>query len=91
MSSPCERAAEKTCCSILLSIGSSTWQPAPTWSEGGEADGHAFAGAFGLPVEGLVSAELVEKDHGQEVRPSPASWGDVEGRRRLRDALARGS
>ena len=57
--------------------------------QGGEADGHAFAGvALCLPVERLVSAELLEQDHGQEVGPGPSPGCDVEGRRGLGDALA---
>jgi hypothetical protein len=49
----------------------------------------AFASeALGLAVEGLMLAVLLEQQHGEETGASPATWHDVEGRRRLRDRLA---
>lgn len=57
--------------------------------QGGKADLDAFLGiAFGLPVQGLVLAELLEEHHGQQVRPRPAPRRRVERRRRLADPLA---
>ena len=57
--------------------------------QGGEAQVDALPGvALGLPVQRLVLPELLEQDHGQEVRPRPAPGRGMEGRRRLADALA---
>ena len=55
----------------------------------GRADRHALtAVALGLKIERLMLAELLEQDHGQQVRPGPAAWDHVERRRGLADALA---
>ncbi len=57
--------------------------------EGGQAQGHAFAGiALGLAVEGLMLAELLEDDHRQQARAGPAARDHMERRRRLADLLA---
>ena len=49
----------------------------------------AFAGvALALPVQRLVLAELLEQDHGQQVRAGEAPRRHMERRRRLRDLLA---
>jgi len=44
--------------------------------------------AFALPVQGLMLAELLEQDHGQQVGAGKAARRHMEGRRRLRDRLA---
>ena len=44
--------------------------------------------AFALAVQRLMLAELLEQDHGQQVRPGEAARRDVERCRRLRDRLA---
>jgi hypothetical protein len=57
--------------------------------QGRQADRHALFGvAFGLPVQRLVLAELLERDHGQQVRTSSAARDDMEGCGRLSDGLA---
>jgi hypothetical protein len=57
--------------------------------QGGKADLDPFLGvALGLPVQGLMLAELLEQDHGQQVRPGPAPRRRMERRRRLADLLA---
>ena len=50
---------------------------------------NAFATvSFALAVQRLMLAELLEQDHGQQVRSGEAARRDVERRRRLRDRLA---
>ena len=54
---------------------------------------HAQIDAFApvsvaLAVQWLMLAELLEQDHGQQVRSGKAARRDMEGRRRLRDRLA---
>jgi len=44
--------------------------------------------AFTLPIERLVLAKLLEQDHGQEARPSPAPRDRMKRCRWLRDLLA---
>ena len=44
--------------------------------------------ALALPVQRLMLAELLEQDHGQQVRAGKAARRHMEGRRRLRDRLA---
>ena len=57
--------------------------------QGGEAERHAFPGiAFGLAVQRLMLAELLEQDHRQEAGAGPAARDDMERRRRLADLLA---
>ena len=54
-----------------------------------QADRHTFARiTLGLPVQRLVLPELLEQDHGEQVRARPTAWRDVERRRRLADLLA---
>ncbi len=54
-----------------------------------QAEIDALAGiAFGLPVQRLVLAELLEQDHGEQARAGPAARRRVERCRCLRDALA---
>ncbi len=54
-----------------------------------QADRHALtAVALGLAVERLMLAELLEQDHGQQVRPGPAARDHMERCRGLADALA---
>lgn len=46
----------------------------------GRAEIDTFAGmAFSLPVQWLVLPELLEQDHGQQVRPGPSARAGVEG------------
>ena len=48
---------------------------------GRQRDRHAFQGvAFGLAVQGLVLAELLEQDHRQQAGARPSSRDDVERR-----------
>ena len=55
-----------------------------------DAQGHALGGiGLALPVQGLVKGKLVEQDHRQQVGTSGSARNGVEGRRRLRDRLAR--
>ena len=57
--------------------------------QGGQAEGDALPGvALRLPVQRLMLAELLEHDHGQQARPSPAAGGDVEGCGCLGDLVA---
>jgi len=57
--------------------------------QGRQAERYAFAGiAFGLAVERLMLAELLEQDHRQQAGTGPAARGGVERRRSLADALA---
>ncbi len=57
--------------------------------QGREAEFDAFPGiTLRLPVEWLMLPELLEEDRRQQVRPGPAAWRGMEGRRRLRDLLA---
>ncbi len=54
-----------------------------------DAEINALAGiTLALAVERLVLPELLEQDHGQQVRPGKAARRHMEGRRRLRDRLA---
>ena len=54
-----------------------------------DAELDAFAPiALALPVQRLVLAELLEQDHGQQVRPGKAARRRMERRRRLGDRLA---
>jgi hypothetical protein len=54
-----------------------------------QAEIDALSGvAFGLPVQRLVLAELLEQDHGEQARAGPAARRRVERRRRLADLLA---
>src|SRR3974390_3384445 len=43
--------------------------------------------SLALTVQWLMLAELLEQDHGQQVRSGKAARRDVEGRRRLRNLL----
>jgi hypothetical protein len=53
-----------------------------------QADRHAFPSiALGLPVQGLMLAELLEQDHGQQIGARPSPWDHMEGGRRLADLL----
>jgi hypothetical protein len=53
-----------------------------------QAQRHTFSGiAFGLTVEGLMLAELLEDDHCQKTGAGPAARNDMERRWRLGDAL----
>ena len=89
VSSPCSRSAAKTWASTRRSSGSSTPQRTDLIGQRRQADRHAFPGiAFGLPVQRLVLAELLEQDHRQQARTGPAAGDDVERRRRLADLLA---
>ncbi len=57
--------------------------------QGREAEIDTLPGvALGLPVQGLMLAELLEKHHRQQVRASPSARRCVERRRRLADFLA---
>jgi hypothetical protein len=57
--------------------------------QGGKADLNAFLGvALGLPVQGLMLAELLEQHHRQQVGPGPAPRRRMERRWRLADLLA---
>ena len=57
--------------------------------QGRQAQRHAFPGiAFGLAVERLMLAELLEQDHRQKAGTGPASGDHMERRRRLADLLA---
>lgn len=57
--------------------------------QGRQTDRHALLGiAFGLPVQWLVLAELLEQHHRQQAGPSPAPGDHVEWCRRLADLLA---
>lgn len=48
-----------------------------------ETEIDAFAPvSLALPVEGLMLAELVEQDHGQQIGPGKTAWRHVEGCRR---------
>lgn len=54
-----------------------------------KADLDPFFGiAFGLPVQGLVLAELLKENHGQQVRPRPPTGCGMERCWRLADPLA---
>src|SRR5260370_42503663 len=54
-----------------------------------QAQGHALAGvAFGLAVERLMLAVLLEQDHRQQAGPGPTSWDYMAGRRCPGHALA---
>jgi hypothetical protein len=54
-----------------------------------DAEINALPGiALALAVERLVLPELLEQDHGQQVRPGKAARRHMEGCRRLRDRLA---
>jgi hypothetical protein len=53
------------------------------------AQGHTLPGvAFGLPVGRLMLAELLEQNHRQRARTSPADGPNMEWGRRLGNALA---
>ena len=55
----------------------------------GEAEIDAFPGiTLGLAVQGLMLAELLEEDRGQQVRACPSTRRGMERRWRLRDPLA---
>jgi hypothetical protein len=57
--------------------------------QGRQAERHTFPGiAFGLAVQRLMLPELLEQDHRQQARPSPAAGDHMERRRRLADLLA---
>ena len=57
--------------------------------EGRQADRHAFPGiSFGLPVQRLVLAELLEQHHRQQAWAGPTARDDVERRRGLAELLA---
>src|SRR6202021_2937956 len=54
-----------------------------------QAERHALPGvAFGLPVQRLMLPVLLEQDHCQEARASPAARDHMEWRRGLADLLA---
>ena len=54
-----------------------------------DAEIDALSGiALALAIQRLVLAELLEQDHGQQVRPGKAARRHMEGRGRLRDRLA---
>ena len=54
-----------------------------------QAQRHAFPGvAFGLAVQRLMLAELLEHDHRQQAGAGPAARDHMERRRRLGDGLA---
>ncbi len=91
VSSPCSRSAARTCASISACSGASAAVQAPTWSASVETlrSMPSRRVALALPVERLVLAELLEQDHGQQVRPGKAARRDMERRRRLGDRLAR--
>ena len=56
---------------------------------GRQRDRHAFQGvALGLAVQGLMLAELLEHDHGQQAWAGPSPGDGMEWRRRLADLLA---
>jgi len=57
--------------------------------QGRQAEGYAFPGiAFGLAIERLMLAGLLEQDHRQQAGPHQATGDHVERRRRLADLLA---
>ncbi len=57
--------------------------------QGRQTDRHALLGiAFGLPVERLMLAKLLEQDHRQKTGAGPAAGDHMERRRRLADLLA---
>ena len=57
--------------------------------QGRQAQRHALAGiAFGLAVQRLMLAELLERDHRQQAGAGPAAGNHMKGRRRLADRLA---
>ena len=57
--------------------------------QGGQAERHAFLGiTLGLAVERLMLPKLLEQDHREQVRTSPAPGDHMEWRRSLADLLA---
>src|SRR6195256_485186 len=57
--------------------------------QGGQAERHAFLGVpFGLAVEWLMLPKLLEQDHREQARTSPAPGDHMEWRRSLADLLA---
>ena len=90
VSSPCSRSAARTWRSISAWSGCRAVVQAPTWSASVDTlrSMPSRRVALALPVQRLMLAELLEQDHGQQVRSGEAARRHMERRRRLRDRLA---